>query len=354
MASPVPPTPTTGGQIRWEPFTGPARVFAAGGAAVLGEDGWVVLASPDIGGGANFSADGTTWIASPLRDTGRAQILRVAANATAYLIIGVLTTELPGTVFESDLLLWRSSDGRTWERSGELPLGPSCDDIRCAVDTVALAPSGAIFVGVPGSRDDRRDGPRVSEDGVDWRLVKPAAFGVDALAIRDVDATDSEVVLAGNECQECPSRLWTSRDGSTWSMQDADGLPFVRTFSVARIGERVVAAILGCPDERTCGLELWMSEGGGSWERTLAQPDVVSPDLAAVGDTFMVVGRDRSRPVILASTDGRTWTEVDQAGLGWADECHVSFPWLAGGARPMFLVGSEEECAVWRGLMPSA
>lgn len=365
-ATPEPTRVAHGVHVQWDRFTALDGIVYALQDAVRGRDGWVVIGSCDtecphaeLGAPvASFSVDGSSWASYPLPDDPPGVALAgLHANADGYLVNGRLGVELPRSIFETDLVFWRSPDGRSWTRTddhnpweyvGAFRLG-TCERDRCPADRgVVLAPSGAILIGIPGYRDERpATGPRVSDDGKEWRLVKPAAFGVDSLQVLDVEATASEVVLAGAECDECPTRLWTSKNGTTWTADNANGLSRVRTMSLARIREVLVAAILGCTAPTNCGLEVWSTHGDGHWSRELAAPDVVSPDVAAAGDTFFLAGRGRDGPLLLASTDGVSWSDVDQTGLGWEDDCRVAFPWVAGGPGTVFV--GPDACPVWRG-----
>ncbi|MDQ3879940.1 MAG: hypothetical protein M3295_02515 [Chloroflexota bacterium] len=171
----------------------------------------------------------------------------------------------------------------------------------------------------------------VPEDGLVWRSTDGTTW--EAVSTGDVFAgaqlgqllvTPDEVLLFG-EFDEDPSsggnevpRVWRSVDGVAWESTDV-GLPENLKLLDLANGDRG-HVITGAVDFGSAGHQIWFSPDGYDWEMVReAVPDDDDPfgheSYLAAGagpEGFVVVGRTAGHPdepVVLASSDGREWIE---------------------------------------------
>ena len=292
------PTPTSGVTIRWERASGPASRGGFIEALVRGRDAWVGISQCSngqcgaIGDGvvAWTSSDGETWSAHPFPHAAGARLVfrHLAVGAGGFLA----TTEDASQRFPNNLKqLWASPDGQEWQILGELDF-VGCTRRTCPLpQSLALAPTGTMLVHARDEGEEKSFGPFASDDGVKWRLLEPAAFGVDALVVDSIKSTESTVLLMGRSCWECEPQLWTSTDGARWDRIEELTMQPYSWPSVATGDGRTVVALYICPAEPKCRSEVWSSSEGGSWTRGIASP----VDRAAVtftGFAFVAVGLD--------------------------------------------------------------
>jgi hypothetical protein len=319
---------------------------------VRGGDGWVGVGDGCRAGcePANwtswFSGDGRSWTATPLpmaRDSGAEQL---AWGGAGYVAMGMDRRPVGNEMF-TKVDVWRSDDGQAWDRTAaDLELdacrGAECQHVR----GIALAPSGAIVVGYAYFEDQPSAGPYVSDDGHSWALVEPAAFGVDALEVRDVESTAGEVFLFGRTCRSCPTKIWTSTEGRTWTSAGELAAMNVGSAGIATDGRRRIAALVTCSGTTDCVSEVWSSVDGGPWTRDLVRPDLQMLEVVNAGDAFVLVGLRSETYEALVSVDGSDWVTVEP-GPPSDDDCGVA--WLAGGPGTVIL--GDPDCGIWRGTL---
>jgi hypothetical protein len=342
--------------VSWEPSRELEAAFGDGEVIDMahGTNGWVAAGACDRTSScpaAWFSRDGETWTKHRLPSKHvMDQLSIVAAGAGGYVIFGVEDDgqQRPHESWPHWAQFWFSRDGEAWDRLGRLPLAPNAFPWG-----LALAPSGAILVGSVGDPPEV-PGPYISHDGKTWEPVDLGALGVEAVDVEVLESTDTEVILVGNPCPvadgtglthvSCDSRVWTSTDGSTWVAhgeiaQPGDaGLGAERLFSVtslAKDGERMVATVEGCRRIETCfesHAQIWSSDGDGPWTLRLERPYLTDTQVVFTGTTFLMISNDDYyvEPVLLASLDGATWTDIPDGGFPRLDPDDCS-PWAAAG-----------------------
>lgn len=338
------PGPTVG--VTWERLA----VFREMGFAfdaVWGGEGWVGAGDcwwtcDDGAATAWFSNDATKWFAEALPRANDVVVEEVASNADGY-VISAMDYDI-GDVQEAFLQVWLSPNGRDWARVGELPLG-SCLAGCPFVRGLGLAPSGAIVVGSVAYEDQPRSGPFVSDDGTDWTLLPPSAFGTDFLDVIHVESTPSAVFVLAFPCVGCALGVWTSTNGRDWTDAGEIDAPRAASASLAVDGDRRVATIMNCPGTRSCEMQAWTSRAGGPWTLTLDAPDIHMAEVASAGGAFVLVGLRPETYIPFTSADGSMWVELGANGLGSDDDCGVT--WLAGGSGNVIL--GDPDCSIWLG-----
>jgi hypothetical protein len=364
--------PPAGVEVRWEEATRPA----AGGsstieAMVRGDEAWVGVSDcipgecrgVDAGVAVWTSSDGRTWSGNELTaDSGDRIAQHLAVGAAGYLLA---TEEVNRGFPRPTYRLWSSANGRTWHAIGEIPRDGCTRKFCPSLWSLALAPSGTILAHASDHLEDESFGPFASEDGVDWRVVDPGAFGLDALVVESIQSTDAAVLLVGRSCWDCEPRLWTSTDGATWdSIDEVSVLPSSFPRLATGDGQRVIV-LNTCPEAQPCGTEVWSSVDGGRWTRRITYPHVLSAEVTFAGSAFVAVGLDEgcryepgddvcnrhielARYVVLASPDGVTWGEIplDDTMNPVDEECWPA--WIAGADDTMVL-GGHFDCIFWRG-----
>jgi hypothetical protein len=225
-------------------------------AAIGVEGGWVALGGTRDGSAGElwFSADGRTW----------ETVLRVEsgpfARGLADLARGPHGLVAVGTVIAPDGSydggVWRSDDGRSWDRIGADD--PALSGIGEAQLTAVLGHAGGIFVnGIFGSAEERRQCEDLLSmvSSIDPRPAPPVR-------------PDATSCMNGSEHQ------WSSPDGATWE----------------RIGPRA-----GDPANP---IEFRVVTAGG-------------PGLVLLGETTRPPSPDTA---LFTSPDGLAWTAVEPPG----------------------------------------
>lgn len=277
------------------------------------------------------SSDARTWSRHPLPHRWPdVWPNAVAVGATGYVISGAerdLAVGGPLPVAQQWLRIWASPDGKAWKRIGVLRIGDEAYFL-------ALAPTGRIIVGT-GSFDESSTGLFSSADALEWRAVKPADLGVEALRVEYLESTATEVVLAGSPCDGCGHQLWTSTDSLHWAAKGPiPGSP--RSFATdGRV--RVV----------TWGSEIWTSTDDGPWVLRYAQPDLEDTQVIVTPFGFLAVGGGEGGYSLLTSVDGLTWASVANDGLPvqYDDDCAPG--WLTTSGETILL--GQDNCPFWQG-----
>ena len=265
------------------------------------------------------STDGAAW--TEVTTTGLGQPIEVGALTAApdalYLAGGSRPDSDPATGMPS-AAIWRSVDAEHWER---LPLP---NEAGGGFVSEAVAGADSLIVAVQGAPAAIW---RSTDGGSTWRqatveLGSPAGFW----AVESIARFGDLVVGVGSiQGDRGPSLLLivSSDDGLTWSRPSVTEA----LSSVNGIGRNQVVAAAGA---------VWLasSQYNGPFEN----PDVCYRDLLSC--------QGGARPVLLRSTDGTNWTEIDLAAL--------STSWIEGLAtdptNALALVGrvaGTSQLAVW-------
>jgi hypothetical protein len=182
------------------------------------------------------------------------------------------------------------------ERTRQDRRGPG----RWALAAVAVA-SGAMAVGIAiGIPNGRDQGPPIASDP-----VHSASASASAAAASEAPSASPQPDGSGVPAVEGWQRATVELPASNSSGMAA----------VARGTDGFVAVGGGGSVEGLGGALAWYSSDGQRWELTLdlhAEQDGSSLwDVVATADGFVAVGHDPGGPAVWRSTDGRSWTTID-------------------------------------------
>lgn len=270
----------------------------------------------------------------------------VASSGSTYVAVGGQTCVSSGDVVTGcSADVYRSTDGRSWTRvdtaQASLGLGTAITlsgPSRGMID-VAGGGQGFVAIGYAGS-DVLRPTLWMSVDGLIWDRLAQAPF--DGAELTAVVNAGGRWVVAGAIVDGVAPRgaTWWSDDGTTWNRApdsvvfdvggfidtgETPGVGGIR--ALATDGSRIVGVGTVCDAEgRSCPAAIWTSDDGIRWDRKegldlSGEVGLVFGGFAVHGDGgFLVMGSSCPATgcvgIGLLSTDGRTWTEVSQAGLG--------------------------------------
>jgi len=357
------PSAAAGLEITWQPIVNPGEWARM----VYGAQGWVGLEACHPDGFCDeaatvwHSADLATWETIELPRSGDVIPVSLAANSDGYLVAATDFDEVgeDGATF---LQVWRSPDGRAWERVGELPLG-SCYPHDCPGVTYAgLAPNGAIVATRTFEDVDEYGQTYVTDDGVTWRETTIATSSrgneLDKIMVNGVRSTPTDLFLSGSGCRgnvhPCETIMWSTTDRVNWVEEQAFG--DVDGVSVASDGIQRVATVKTCQTATECTTDVWTGLRGTSWTNVLPVLDLDYASVGWTGDAW-VLGGDRGnqlagdrRFVAYVSADASTWTTVPSDMLGGPGECGGGV--FDGG--PGFVVVAVPDCSLWKGIVQPA
>jgi hypothetical protein len=318
--------------IDWpEPVVGPGLLTRTvlpfeGGLVAVGseQDGVTIRAA------AWWSADGNAWertiLDGPKR--GYTEMRDVVAIPGGLVAMGPrgkdpCTGSGEGEVRcePTSIAVWRSIDGRTWERvdtRGTIGRG--------AVSTLAAGPLGVLAVGV-----DRHGVATTwrSPDGMAWTATSLTGDGFDRAQVNDVAvAPDGWVMVGSTGGHDVPpggvstpngsaGAAWTSADGISWQPAAVDGTGEqveLRSVFVGADGLTAVGSLTGGKEAT-----MWTSVDGTAWTLQVPGPDATNPPIPSASDGRTIIAMsyrfdDAGGIDWWASTDGVTWTELAPSG----------------------------------------
>jgi hypothetical protein len=197
-------------------------------------------------------------------------------------------------------MIWRSTDGRHWERV----LRTSADQ---RLHAITAGGPGFVAVGAAGTQA----AVWTSKDGVTWRPVVDSAL--DRGWMQTIVATDSGLVAFGGRADTDSRVIWTSPDGIEWlAATNASGLRVARGLQAVTAWDGRALAFVGASDYTMSPVEVWSTTGRAEWEHVATLPggDQLSVSRAAGGPQGWValgVRGSGSTPVAWYSADGVTW-----------------------------------------------
>lgn len=280
------------------------------GRTVLGagaDDGW-----ESVAGDAFRSTEGV----------GTVRGVEVA-EGTVVAVGGDAGNGHDGTVRPS---VWRSADGREWERVDADRIDDGGEAFAAAAAlmtdvTVVVREGGPRLVAVGHATflsDRRVPLAWVSDDlGASWALVEP---GDVAGRLEAVGASRAGIVAVGSAEAEdgAVGASWVSSDGERWERATPAGLADTDLLiSIAAAGERYTATAIVGGEEPA----LWTSSDGRSWQpaRVRDRPAgrlFLSRVTAADDGGFLAVGAVEppggtgADGLVLRSGNGRTWRQA--------------------------------------------
>lgn len=263
-----------------------------------------------------FSSDGIEWdrVGVPATLEG-VSLLDVAAGPGGFVAIGDVAGD-PFLANETGIVLFRSPDGRRWER---VPVVPGM--VAGLASGIGGGPSGYVAAGFT----DPEPGPiiLVSDDGVAWTAVAPADSGDAALGITSPTPSGDGWIAVGGPAETLS--VLHSDDGVRWTgsvVEDRDTNGIALTDLVVGPGGFLAIGIVGddCGPFSSCPAEsmLWWSADGLTWGR-VTEPDPTVALGAVASDPVRGFVSIRG-PETWASPDGWAWTTLgDLGGFGAVD-----------------------------------
>ena len=269
-----------------------------------GPAGIIAIGSPDDGAGPGIwrSPDGRTWQRIKLGfDVGDAHLTAVAADAQGYIIVGSVAA---GLATNARAAVWTSRDGATWTRAADtadMDIGPCLDTgevARCG-GMLGVTQTGAGYVAVGQARSNAGERSRpaawTSTDGLTWTR-SDAGLDFDGF-LSGVTLGGRGIVAVGTICQPTcvnasPGVAAISLDGSTWTFSPVAGATELQ--GVVHVGDGGQLFALGAPGlvpEPPAELELWRSADGVTWQVVPGLPSI--PAAVAYGGADIAAADDR-------------------------------------------------------------
>jgi hypothetical protein len=197
----------------------------------------------------------------------------------------------------SVVLMWRSSDGLTWQPLSAAELAPFS---RVSVASIASGPKGLAAFGLHdplGSPAGTFDSVVFhSTDGLHWSSAAfPDQNTSSGMPVEQVVATANGFVAVGE------SAPWYSTDGLKWTQAR---MPAGSTV-YARYAAAGSAGIVATSFELSpTPYAMWVSADGRTWKTALTSPYTVGSSwIAGDGDQILVI----SGPSVYWSADGKAW-----------------------------------------------
>lgn len=263
-------------------------------------------------GQAWFSADGLAWErVGPDHAFDGVSLLDVASGPGGFVALGDLAGD-DRLGERSRPVLLRARDGRTWERIAEVPGTPT---------GFASAIGGGVLGYVAVGFTDPDPGPivLVSVDGLEWRLVDPAAAGDIADGIDAPIAVDGGWLAVGSPSGALS--VLRSADGTSWEAtavepSDTNGTHLSR---VLRGPNGLIAtggASDGCGPFSSCPGQavMWWSRDGVAWGRIPGMDPAIAQGALSVHPERGFVAVTAS--AAWSSPDGWTWTSLGEIADG--------------------------------------
>ena len=333
-APPVPADVVAWPDVTWAPAEIADDTGPGDGEQIVsvtsGPEGFVAVGYRDAGGVSDgliwHSPDGETWTAAARPDVlEHVELVDVAPAPEGFVAMGIgalgAANERPHVVF------FRSPDGRSWERLGDIPGSADTYPGSLTGGPAGILAAGsdadggtALWRSIDGRSFERvnvdvaRGGevtdpkavaggylalgsaverPRLlrSSDGIGWTAT-PIEASDAVLAVRVVPGEWGIVVqgLWAGDCSpmaSCPGQAlaWWSGDGSAWARLPAEGSPISSGSSlIVPAGQHGLLAIDGA--------SAWASPDGWAW-RPLPEPgdgSMAVSDAVVDGDVIVAVG----------------------------------------------------------------
>jgi hypothetical protein len=297
------------GALSWSQAsgTGFSATDQVSDALVMGATIVAVGASDDAAGAgaaaAWWSTDGTVWeLADALPGAAQATIESVAEGPGGLVAVG-----FSYAADEVRPVVWRSTDGRSWQLVEHPNLAHG------EMGSVAGGPTGYVAV---GTGPDAAPLVWLSVDGAEWSGAAPMAGAEAGATINGVYPFEGGFVGYGTSA-DGRAQLWHSADGLGWA--PAEGLASEVDSSVSDVtaGDGRLVAVGAHYEGALARTLAWTSADGLSWQvQPAAELDGEMIDVERVGSGFLAVGAQpevdelRFRAAAWVSADGSLWQQL--------------------------------------------
>jgi hypothetical protein len=294
--------------------------FGAGMVAVgmAYPDGWMYPA-------VWTSPDGLAWSRVPHDEEtfGAGMMWAIQSDGERLVAVGSACDDLEDCSMRPTV--WTSIDGSSWQRVAH---DPTVFGIRGDMHDLVAYENGWLSVG--SSCDDDTSCSAAawsSPDGISWTRTLLSDIG--HLSEPSVTRGDGLFVMVTTGLV---SEVWTSSDGVEWLRVEHDPALFGTEQPTDELWSANMESVTySCFDQATCGFtavghasgndderaRIWTSTDGSTWTVAFEGPaDSAAMDVAADGDTIVAVGS-----AIWRTVDGVTWVQVanpEPYQLSWA------------------------------------
>lgn len=237
-----------------------------------------------------------------------------------YLAVGGINGGCCDGGFTTDTraVVWSSPDGATWQLQPDAPAFALSRMSGAATDgshIVVVGSKDAESVAYPGSAEPH-GAVWTSADGVSWKgqFEKVARFN---------SVTFADGLFWAPANGDAGPEIWSTADGLSWTLNAsaaALGPGSINTLRSTSLGLVAAGFAEGAPasdGSRTNMAMTWLSTRSGEWHRAPDQPALLQArmdDVASLNGRLLALGANEAADGGLSweSTDGLTWTRVDQ------------------------------------------
>jgi hypothetical protein len=249
------------------------------------------------------------------------EVTGATATADGFVAVGFAGLEGDDYFGRRQGIVWRSSDGRTWQSARDASLA-NVTPVRIASLGRDLFMLGLLSVCAEneGCEEVAEAGYaiwRAATDGT-WQRLEPPAGMQQALAVDDLVAGWDRLVAFGSAADERETpTMWSSTDGVDWTQTtNLAGLDPLTAFGASPNGFVAFGTVL-LPDRDTSDLAAALSRDGATFTAATvpALPNAAVDDVAVGAGGLVGVGRGYSgddidlRGLALFSADGLAWVE---------------------------------------------
>ncbi|MFZ0625353.1 MAG: hypothetical protein WAN34_02515 [Acidimicrobiia bacterium] len=242
-------------------------------------------------------SDGAVWVSADGGNWERVALLEFT-QPPGGIEVDAITVGGPGVVavgreWLSEGLsipaVWASSDGRQWNRTGDLA---QFGDQAAMVDVV----QHGMSVYSIGYVNESEPAIWESTDLANWQLLPVDSLDGESVVFTSIGSDQTALAITGSSsAEDVDARVWTSADGQTWRPRQQPalnvGIPALQDVTITPHGWLAVG-MDGTTYRPSTGAAVWMSIDGEVWQRYPTDSGALSPDPAAVAMITAGYGND--------------------------------------------------------------
>lgn len=310
--------------------------------------------------GATENADVWTYLAD-FPASGASEVTAVTGTADGFVAVGFEPAAGEDFFGLRQGVVWRSADGRSWERSVD-PAFANATLLEVAALDERLYVFGLLSA-CGQMEEDCADIPEAGmtvwrSDPAGWQRMAQSPTMRDAL-LDGVVAGRGQIIAFGSAGDDLSATVWLSTDGTAWEdVTELAGMDPVSAMTAGpegfvAFGTRYIAV------SDTIETVAAFSADGRTFEPAAlpAGLDSVIKSIAHGPAGFVAVGNDDEpagfglSAAALVSADGRTWRQADAdatfTGAGFNHVSALPDRYLAVGFVPSGVQGEREEARSW-------
>lgn len=204
------------------------------------------------------SPDGLAWTRSTDgASMQHAEMTGVVRGPSGYVAVGDAAADPSREDSPIRPAVWTSPDGRTWTRSGNLPIVTAAADAEVGLDDVTVIGDRVVTVGHVSSKGAPSEAFAWWRDGGPWSSVDVGPY-IRSQPARLVAVPDGLLALLGTGVEAgCAGAIWGSANGTSWSCLGNDPAFAGATVADAAAGSGVEVLVGSGPD----GALSWVKNG---------------------------------------------------------------------------------------------